>query len=170
MDSFTIPIRIYAPAVVTTQKRLPGDYRFYLASHPTAECGLNTCPTPAQSGMLYDRMVTGAERKFHTDIAIPFAEDTAVIEITRAAYCDDGTFPQCDIVVPECDPTSELLAYQNNCYNCVNPVSCKPWGASGCESDDDCARDEFCDSCRTSSCPACDDCIGVCWPIPIIEL
>jgi hypothetical protein len=45
-------------------------------------------------------------------------------ETDRDAHCDDGTIPSCKMPAPECSK-SEILAYQNNCYYCVNPATCK---------------------------------------------
>lgn len=45
----------------------------------------------------------------------------------RDTRCDDGTIPSCRMVIPQCE-AHEILAYQNNCYACVNPATCVPWG------------------------------------------
>jgi CUB domain/Kazal-type serine protease inhibitor domain len=52
--------------------------------------------------------------------------------------CDDGTQPMCEMIPPVCDE-GLILAYQGNCYSCVDPVSCEeptipdcqPTGCSG---------------------------------------
>ena len=81
----------------------------------------------------------------------------------RDDSCDDGSAPTCELVPPECDAT-EILAYQNQCFVCVNPATCAAWGDAGCTMDQECALDELCDACASSSCPACDDCVAACAP------
>lgn len=80
---------------------------------------------------------------------------------TRDTHCDDGTTPICDMKPPECNEY-ELLAFQNSCYVCVNPVTCKPWGEAGCNDDSDCEKEKWCNPCGTSSCPLCNDCLPAC--------
>ncbi|MBW2702011.1 MAG: hypothetical protein JRF33_14435 [Deltaproteobacteria bacterium] len=79
----------------------------------------------------------------------------------RDSSCDDGSVPICEMVPPVCEDW-EILAYQNQCYACVNPATCKPWGVPGCGADMQCDFDEYCDFCASSSCPGCDDCIAGC--------
>jgi len=81
----------------------------------------------------------------------------------RDTSCDDGTIPLCLMIPPVCTEY-EILAYQNHCYVCVNPATCRPWGEPGCLEDSDCQPDEYCDLCGTSSCPFCDDCVPACLP------
>ena len=83
--------------------------------------------------------------------------------VCRDDSCDDGTEPICDMIPPVCDEW-EILAYQDQCYRCVNPATCRPWGEPGCERDGDCPQDQWCDPCGTSSCPMCDDCVPACRP------
>ncbi len=78
--------------------------------------------------------------------------------------CDDGTEPLCEMVPPVCDDQWEILAYQGNCYVCVNPTTCVPWGEPGCRDDRDCDVTKRCDSCATGSCPMCLDCVAGCVP------
>ncbi|MGD9209612.1 MAG: Kazal-type serine protease inhibitor family protein [Desulfobacteraceae bacterium] len=75
--------------------------------------------------------------------------------------CDDGTEPLCKMLPPECTK-DEILAYQDNCYLCVNPDTCVPWGEPNCKTDADCGANEFCDPCGSSSCPMCEDCVPAC--------
>ncbi len=82
----------------------------------------------------------------------------------RDTHCDDGSTPSCNMIPPACDESS-ILAYQNDCYRCVNPVSCVPWGDAGCRNNEDCKVDETCDDCATSSCPTCEDCVAACMPV-----
>jgi hypothetical protein len=77
--------------------------------------------------------------------------------------CDDGTTPSCGMIPPTC-AADEILAYQDDCYVCVNPATCMPWGVPGCEADADCAAEDWCDPCGSSSCPMCEDCIAACAP------
>ncbi len=79
----------------------------------------------------------------------------------RDTRCDDGTEPMCNMIPPVCDEW-EILAHQLDCYSCVNPATCLPWGVPGCENDDDCRRGWYCDGCASSSCPECDDCLAAC--------
>jgi len=79
----------------------------------------------------------------------------------RDESCDDGTDLLCDMIPPVC-AESELLAIQNNCWACVNPAACRPWGEPGCEKNEDCPAGSWCDPCGTSSCPACDNCVPAC--------
>lgn len=79
----------------------------------------------------------------------------------RDTHCDDGTTLACKMMVPTC-AEYEILAYQNSCYVCVNPVTCLPWGQANCKTDDNCAPEEYCNMCATSSCPFCDDCVAAC--------
>ncbi len=81
--------------------------------------------------------------------------------IGRDTHCDDGTLDECDSPTPVCEDT-EILAIQKGCHLCVNPASCAPWGQPGCETDQDCQVQQFCDPCGTSSCPDCDDCLAAC--------
>ncbi|RJO68943.1 MAG: hypothetical protein C4523_06630 [Myxococcales bacterium] len=78
--------------------------------------------------------------------------------------CDDGTEPTCETLLPVVCDDFEILAYQDNCYVCVNPATCKPWGQPGCYDDADCPAEAACNSCGTSSCPACDNCLSACTP------
>ena len=56
----------------------------------------------------------------------------------RDQSCDDGTQPTCEMVPPDCAEW-EILAYQGDCYVCVDPATCEPWGSQGCTGDGDCA-------------------------------
>ncbi len=90
--------------------------------------------------------------------------DRLTCQPARDTSCDDGTEPICLMEPPVCDPYSEILAVQQECWECVNPMTCLPWGEPGCEDDDWCPPDQECDSCATSSCPDCDDCLAACVP------
>ena len=80
----------------------------------------------------------------------------------RDEHCDDGTEPLCEMIPPVCNEF-EILAYQNNCYRCVNPATCHPWGRDpGCARDADCPAEQYCYECGTSSCPMCEDCVAAC--------
>jgi hypothetical protein len=81
----------------------------------------------------------------------------------RDSSCDDGKPLACRRPIPICKDF-EILAYQEGCYACVNPVSCKPWGVPGCASDTGCAPEDHCDDCATSSGPDLDDCVAACLP------
>lgn len=81
----------------------------------------------------------------------------------RDTRCDDGTMPLCPMAEPECEAL-EILAIQGNCYQCVNPNTCRPWGEAGCETSYECAAEDYCNPCGTSSCPACEDCVQACTP------
>ncbi len=75
--------------------------------------------------------------------------------------CDDGSFLECDMIEPTCEPGS-VSAVIGGCWQCVNPLTCLPWGEPGCETDRDCDRGEECNDCATSSCPFCEDCVAAC--------
>lgn len=81
----------------------------------------------------------------------------------RDDSCDDGTAPICDMEIPNCSDY-EILAYQDNCYSCVNPATCLPWGEPDCEDSGDCGEGQYCEPCGTSSCPFCEDCVAACVP------
>jgi hypothetical protein len=81
----------------------------------------------------------------------------------RDPRCDDGTTPTCEMVPPNCE-SYEILAHQNDCYVCVNPDTCEPWGGTACNGDADCGEGQWCDPCGSSSCPMCDDCVPACLP------
>ena len=79
----------------------------------------------------------------------------------RDTRCDDGSTVLCLMIPPVCTE-HEILAIQNNCWICVNPATCRPWGEPGCLKDEDCRPGWRCDPCGTSSCPFCDDCVPAC--------
>lgn len=85
------------------------------------------------------------------------------VEPPRDTHCDDGTEPLCDMIPPVCGE-HEILAHQDDCYRCVNPDTCVPWGEPECRHDAECAPDEYCDPCGTGSCPFCEDCVAACEP------
>lgn len=78
----------------------------------------------------------------------------------RDTSCDDGSQVTCKRITPECSEY-EILAIQNNCWVCVNPQTCLPWGVPQCKTDEEC-KSGICDPCGTSSCPVCDDCVSAC--------
>ena len=86
----------------------------------------------------------------------------------RDSGCDDGTIPMCDMIEPDCNEPFEILAFQDDCYRCVNPATCHAWGVADCETDSDCSLGAVCDQCGTSSCPDCDDCVAACVSIDLI--
>lgn len=85
------------------------------------------------------------------------------VEPPRDTHCDDGTEPICLMVPPACEDY-EILAYQNHCYECVNPDTCVPWGEPECRHDAECGVEEWCNPCGTGSCPFCEDCVAACTP------
>lgn len=90
-------------------------------------------------------------------------KDMATCQEARDEQCDDGTAPLCNMLPPDC-LEDEILAHQDSCYVCVNPATCHPWGEPGCAADADCAPEDACDPCGTSSCIDCDDCMAACMP------
>lgn len=82
-------------------------------------------------------------------------------ECQRDTHCDDGTIPACRMPMPECEDY-EILAYQENCYACVNPATCLLWGEPNCKTDEDCPDKQTCDMCGSSSCPSCENCVAAC--------
>jgi len=79
----------------------------------------------------------------------------------RDTRCDDGTDPLCPMPEPTCG-AGEVAAVQGSCWQCVNARTCRPWGEAGCADDMGCSPTERCDTCATSSCAACDDCVAAC--------
>ncbi|MBU1536986.1 hypothetical protein KKF84_16805 [Myxococcota bacterium] len=81
--------------------------------------------------------------------------------------CDDGTVPSCRMVEPVC-AAPLILAYQDDCYLCVDPGTCEPPVLNNnnngnlCTGDVDCDADEWCNECGAASCPGCTDCVAVC--------
>jgi hypothetical protein len=110
------------------------------------------------------------------DIPCPegFAGEDSVICVPSAVCCapaepperrcDDHSTLICDSDPPACDVVSEL-ALIAGCWECVNSVTCRPWGEPGCIDVRDCGPGEFCDFCGTSSCPSCGDCVPACEPV-----
>lgn len=82
-------------------------------------------------------------------------------ECVPGVACSDGSDVLCDMIPPVCEDGS-VLAISSGCFECVNPLTCAPWGEPGCRTDDDCADGYVCDTCATSSCPFCEDCVPAC--------
>jgi hypothetical protein len=139
-----------------------GTYRLTVDAYNAVYCYTDICDPPPESGVVYNLMVEGESIQYETQLTVPYEGEGPTIAITgRDSRCDDGTIPACLMPEPECDDTFEILAYQNSCYRCVNPITCLPWGEPGCETDKDCAG-KTCAECATSSCPVCDDCLKAC--------
>ncbi len=102
-----------------------GDYQFSVSAHAGTECYLDPCDPPTESGMLYDRLPVGESRDFLATFTVPHEGSSLKIEISRDDRCDDGTVPLCDMVIPVCT-SPEILAYRNDCYQCVDPETCAP--------------------------------------------
>jgi len=79
-------------------------------------------------------------------------------------HCNDGSEVTCRTFAEVVCAEHELRAIQNGCFVCVNPATCLPWGVSGCAGDFGCSAFERCDTCASSSCPLCDDCVAACVP------
>ena len=105
---------------------LAGEYRFTVSARANIECYQNPCAAPAESGMLYDRVPIGTSREFSVSATVPYTGSPLEIEIPRDERCDDGTEPLCDMLPPTCAPDSEILAYRNDCYQCVDAETCAP--------------------------------------------
>ena len=80
----------------------------------------------------------------------------------RNTSCDNSELI-CDATEPTCE-AGEIAAIRGGCWECVNAISCLPWGMAGCAADVDCSADEYCNSCATSSCAGCADCVAACVP------
>lgn len=120
-------------------------------------CPANVDPVCGCDGRTYNNACSAAT------FGVNIAYKGTCQENPRDDSCDDGTVPLCDMVAPECSEY-EILAYRNDCYVCVNPATCLPWGEPNCETDDDCGPDHYCEPCGTSSCPFCEDCVAACVP------
>lgn len=130
----------------------------------TQETGLCQPRTQACT-MIYDP-VCGCDGQTYSSACVAAGRGVSVdyageCRPERDTHCDDGTQPTCRMPEPTC-LEHEVLAYQNNCYVCVNSVTCLPWGQANCQVDENCAEGEYCDMCATSSCPMCDDCVAAC--------
>jgi hypothetical protein len=139
-----------------------GQYELLMNVYDGTFCPAGDCEPPETTGVLYDRIVSGDIRSELIRLDVPMDEDYLTAIISRYDHCDDGSEPTCEMPAPDCD-SFEIVAYQNDCYVCVNSATCKPWGEPGCETDEDCALlGLVCDPCATSSCPECDDCLSAC--------
>lgn len=155
---------------------LVGDYTLSIVAYTDAACALQECSdVPGTTGRAPDWQVAGASTPFYADLTTGFSSaegitTTVIIEITRErqTYCDDDSRADCTELAPECDATLEVLALRGGCWQCLNGITCKPWGEAGCETDKDCTGGALCFECATTSCPACSDCIPACLPHPTI--
>ncbi|MCP3890538.1 MAG: hypothetical protein GY702_16950 [Desulfobulbaceae bacterium] len=136
----------------------------YYCSKPETECDtIGYCvEIPTNCPDLWDP-VCGCDGRTYGNECEASAEGVNVAQKgeCRNTQCDDGSALLCMIPQAECKPF-EILAIQNNCWVCVNQVTCLPWGEPGCVINDDCTVGYYCDICGTSSCPSCDDCISAC--------
>jgi len=80
----------------------------------------------------------------------------------RNTRCDEGPIT-CPATEPSCG-AEEIAAIRGGCWECVNAITCAPWGTPGCETDRNCVAREYCSDCATGSCPDCDDCVAGCVP------
>ena len=94
---------------------IAGEYRFTATVLPSSFCFEDPCDT-APSEL----------NRFSATATFPFPEAGIEIVVLRDEHCDDGTEPLCDMVIPDCNPESEILAYQDNCYLCVDARTCSP--------------------------------------------
>ncbi|MDA3864070.1 MAG: hypothetical protein PF689_09425 [Deltaproteobacteria bacterium] len=136
------------------------------SSCPTCEdcvgaCIPHNCPTKSETVYNFVRPLCGINKVSVILDDLWVCVDNNTCEQVRDDYCDDGTDPICAQVPPTCEEY-EILAHQNNCYECVNPITCKPWGEAGCQSDAECSIYGYCSDCATSSGPNDDDCVAGC--------
>ncbi|MFH2010323.1 MAG: hypothetical protein ABI333_27240 [bacterium] len=127
-------------------------------------CTPHGCPTESELLCYGMRPECGEDGVAVLEDGCWICVDRQTCEPARDDSCDDGTEPMCDMIPPDCDEFS-ILAYQNECYVCVNPLTCHAWGGEpGCTMDAQCAVEDYCDPCATSSCPMCNDCVAACIP------
>ncbi len=88
------------------------------------------------------------------------ASDGGSSDAGRSTRCDEGPL-RCDAAPPTCGEL-EVAAIEDGCWECVNAITCRPWGEPGCASDQTCGPTERCDPCATGSCPFCEDCVAGC--------
>jgi hypothetical protein len=146
----------------TAKPVAPGEYRLFVSAYQSVECGQAPCDIPATSGIIEGGHAFEKYDSYTQTGTIPNEFNELVIEMQRYSLCDHSAEPLCDMAPPECDPDYEILAWQDDCYVCVNRKTCLPWGVPNCETDDDCGPDEGCIPCGTSSCPTCNDCVKAC--------
>jgi hypothetical protein len=64
-----------------------GEYKISISASTSTTCPKGDCPTPAESGPLYDRGSSGTGMPFETQIEIPYEGDDPVIEIEAVPAC-----------------------------------------------------------------------------------
>ena len=128
--------------------------------------GIGTCSKrPEGCFDLWDP-VCGCDKKTHSNSCYAAMAGVNVLKPgeCRDTSCDDGSIVLCMMPEPVLCDEYEILAIQGNCWVCVNPATCKPWGVPNCRESSDCPEGFVCDACGTSSCPFCDDCVAACVP------
>ena len=86
----------------------------------------------------------------------------------RDNHCDDGSEIKCKMMRPECR-RGEIVAYVNNCYQCVNIETCEPMVGPTC-GNNICERGENFENCPQDcggvvECNQAIDCRFEVWPI-----
>ena len=102
-----------------------GSYQLYVNARYNTECSSTLCEPPTETGLLMDRVESGSAKQFFTSIDIPYSGESPVIEIGRNDDCDDGTEPLCNLAIPVCNHETEIMAFQDSCYYCVDPETCE---------------------------------------------
>ena len=126
----------------------------------TPPASQNTCTQSSECGVgeYCDECAGGA--------SCPNCQDC--IGLCIASSCETEAQATCEIDTPTCEYGS-ILVIRNECWMCVNQVTCEPTPEiqprTPCSTANDCPAGSICNECAGASCPACDDCLSDCQSI-----